>query len=1136
MTESIEDEIQQTEQTIEKVQNQFETLEQKVEQLQEQKISKLAEKVDFESSDIDVDDLKEFLKRPYLVNEAGEDRYEVVVPQFVGFQVGKLDRQVENYNVFVVDKYTKWMTGIPAELQDEIDLDDDPRFTVKGDVLEYDEEDRNTVEEDSDIQDHVSDVTDEKATIKQGHEFELIADLIEKGELPFTPQPVADEDLREPEVNFELRDYQQEGFDRFMDEGHACFCWMTGAGKSFPAIYALDSLRYDEEDAKKAVVVHGKATEQQWKQYFEEFAPRLKDEVEVVTYQSLHKLNGEYNLVVYDECLTGDTVVETKDTGRITFDQLDEELDLSKGWTKDVDMTVKSFDPESGQYTWETVSGIYKTEAPVKKIITNRNKELKATAGHTHLVLDPDTLEVKEQKDVSEGDFLLQPLSEPQIFDEKHPVAELIGWYIGDGHMNEYGDVKFSFGRKAEEQIQIISDLCDEIGVDYSTFENHRGDLTIRIPKLQQELGWTGESGYKVDSIRVPAEAYNWRPEKISALLRGLFDAEGSVDEDGTIQFNSVSENLAEDVDLLLQKIGIECSRQHIPQDNQNHNDQYRLLISPYYGRVFERQIGFKLNHKQERLQKGVSPDTALPVGDLLSQIKTELNLTEDQLAEMAGVQRGSINGAINGDHRLGQEAIQNLGRSLHRYANLDENPEFREKYNIPYSEIGEREDLSLSYAYNEYQEGSAQVLSAVEDAIQERQEFALEIAERIDELRQLNVLEVESIEEMESETVYDFETESHTFLANGFLTHNCHALPADTFAKGATIPTKYRIGLTASPYREDGRENYIFALTGPPVGLDWETTLDMMEKSYHEINVHVVEDRGEKISRIESILDDRRTLVFCDSLDFGEEISDATGLPFVNGEDKNQLEKIQENEQVIISRIGDHGISIDDLEVVLEADFLFGSRRQQLQRTGRLFHGEGKRHDIFFTRGEFNKYQKRLYSLIEKGFTLNFVDEEEQIEIPEKYGSRVDLDLEGEKVESETTTSDASATSRVENMDKIDFLKNDRIQEAIEDAMEGYSRVSNDDMWKTLLAIADSEDGMTHTEISQLFESSKSGSRYTKPFREGDPAILVAEKEEKEKRWSLNVEEFQEIIQAHEKRQEKKERISDLKNEIGLS
>ena len=81
--------------------------------------------------------------------------------------------------------------------------------------------------------------------------------------------------------------------------------------------------------------------------------------------------------------------------------------------------------------------------------------------------------------------------------------------------------------------------------------------------------------------------------------------------------------------------------------------------------------------------------------------------------------------------------------------------------------------------------------------------------------------------------------------------------------------------------------------------------------------------------------------MIFSDSLDFGKELSDATGLTFVSGEDSKQLEKIQENRQMIVSRIADHGVSIDVLEVVLEADFLFGSRRQQIQRTGRLFWSE---------------------------------------------------------------------------------------------------------------------------------------------------------------------------------------------------
>jgi hypothetical protein len=50
-----------------------------------------------------------------------------------------------------------------------------------------------------------------------------------------------------------------------------------------------------------------------------------------------------------------------------------------------------------------------------------------------------------------------------------------------------------------------------------------------------------------------------------------------------------------------------------------------------------------------------------------------------------------------------------------------------------------------------------------------------------------------------------------------------CHHLPADQFSKLALLKRKYTMGLTASPQREDKREEYIFALTGYPVGLGWQ-------------------------------------------------------------------------------------------------------------------------------------------------------------------------------------------------------------------------------------------------------------------------------------------------------------------------
>jgi hypothetical protein len=71
------------------------------------------------------------------------------------------------------------------------------------------------------------------------------------------------------------------------------------------------------------------------------------------------------------------------------------------------------------------------------------------------------------------------------------------------------------------------------------------------------------------------------------------------------------------------------------------------------------------------------------------------------------------------------------------------------------------------------------------------------------------------------------------------------------------------------------------------------------------------------------------------------------------------------------MSRVGDVGVSVKDLEQIIEVDFLYGSRQQQLQRTGRLMHSEeAERHDIIMTEQEVRDYGKRIWALQEKGFT----------------------------------------------------------------------------------------------------------------------------------------------------------------------
>ena len=54
-------------------------------------------------------------------------------------------------------------------------------------------------------------------------------------------------------------------------------------------------------------------------------------------------------------------------------------------------------------------------------------------------------------------------------------------------------------------------------------------------------------------------------------------------------------------------------------------------------------------------------------------------------------------------------------------------------------------------------------------------------------------------------EKVYDFTTTNHTFIANGLLTHNCHHCPASSYDMINNFQAYYKIGLTATPERNDG-------------------------------------------------------------------------------------------------------------------------------------------------------------------------------------------------------------------------------------------------------------------------------------------------------------------------------------------
>lgn len=202
------------------------------------------------------------------------------------------------------------------------------------------------------------------------------------------------------------------------------------------------------------------------------------------------------------------------------------------------------------------------------------------------------------------------------------------------------------------------------------------------------------------------------------------------------------------------------------------------------------------------------------------------------------------------------------------------------------------------------------------------------------------------------------------------------HHLPANTFSRLAVLQTDYRIGLSASPYREDGRTEYIFALTGWPIGMKWRELISLGVVSEPDVKVYLYNTMFRKRIDLENLIATRsgKILIYCDSIPLGNKMARELNIPFVYGQTTNRLEILESKRVVMASRVADEGISLPELDTVIEYDFLYGSRRQEVQRAGRLMHGEGDgEHIIMMTEEELSKYEKRLYGLEEQGFRIRF-------------------------------------------------------------------------------------------------------------------------------------------------------------------
>ena len=237
------------------------------------------------------------------------------------------------------------------------------------------------------------------------------------------------------------------------------------------------------------------------------------------------------------------------------------------------------------------------------------------------------------------------------------------------------------------------------------------------------------------------------------------------------------------------------------------------------------------------------------------------------------------------------------------------------------------------------------------------------------------------------------------------------HHIPAPISRRSADLQTKARLGLSATPIREDDKERDIYTLVGPPIGTDWDALFDAGYVAEPEVEIRYLPWASEthrneygsseghekrqlaatnpaKIQEIEAILREYRgskAIVFVEFIDQGDAIAEALGVPFISGETPHArrsrlFDRFRTGplDTIVVSRVGDEGIDLPDTEVAIAASGLGGSRRQGAQRAGRTMRPVGKaRMYVLATRGtrEEDFARKRTQHLASRGVRVREAD-----------------------------------------------------------------------------------------------------------------------------------------------------------------
>lgn len=137
-------------------------------------------------------------------------------------------------------------------------------------------------------------------------------------------------------------------------------------------------------------------------------------------------------------------------------------------------------------------------------------------------------------------------------------VAYLVGRYIGDG-WDHYCGKGHSICCSFDETEELRS-CFDKAMVDYGVYKNktvNQFSIYLSDNVINKELHRILSCcGHTASQKHLPPECFYWDDESLGALLRGYFDADGSINKNGQMRISTTSYQLALEIMVILRTLG----------------------------------------------------------------------------------------------------------------------------------------------------------------------------------------------------------------------------------------------------------------------------------------------------------------------------------------------------------------------------------------------------------------------------------------------------------------------------------------------------------------------------------------------------------------------------------------------------